>query len=54
MITNEYVAAVTAHTTYFENSDVQDAIIDLTTHTKTPEPVTGAGAASSTEDVVII
>jgi hypothetical protein len=39
VINNEYVAAVTAHTTYFENSDVQDAIIDLTMHKKSPEPV---------------
>jgi hypothetical protein len=52
VIDNEYVAAVTAHTAYFENSDVQDAIIDLTTQTKMPEPV--AAAAASTEGGVII
>jgi hypothetical protein len=53
VIDNEYVAAVLAHSSYFENLDVQDAIIDLTTQQKTPEPMTAA-AGTCTEDAVVI
>ena len=35
VIDNDYVSAVTAHSSYFSNTDIHDAIMDLTMHNKT-------------------
>ena len=45
LIDNEYLSAVTAHSSYWGNTDVMDYVIDLTKNTK----LNGGGDTSMTE-----